>query len=402
MDQANRPKRLVRVSDIVSLNDRFEEEEIDRIVETLLLNPNEARQARRNMSLLRRVVNRGGLVPVETIDDEVAREDQARKINEVLEIFVRVNTGGTKLTRSDLMFSLIRTRWRGAREAFDELAEQVDPGRWLGIDKDFLVRGLLVISDIPVAFDVATIERHWDKMHLKFDEFSAALKSAIDFCREPYVGILSASLLQPVATLYPLIYYLSRQRNASVPDQDRYSLRSVLYFLLFNGFVRGQSPQARIRWLREAIAKSGSGLTLVDDVLKVIRDRQTTHSTDTSVEMPNWNQNLTLNIVQPAVCRDTLSWQSRVEVDHIFPQSTYREKFPNLVDDIGNKAYLGKLRNQRKNAKDPWDYFKDMPDDELDRDYLVDRSLPAADKFEEFVNVRRKRIVRVVGEFLGR
>ncbi len=226
------------------------------------------------MHLLRRLVTRHDLVLVETIDEEVSRPDQAKKINDILEIFVRVNSGGTRLSRSDLMFSLIRTRWLGAREAFDQLTEQVDPGGLLGIDKDFLLRGLLVVSDAPVTFDVDTIGRYWGTMHQRFDNFASSLKSAIDFCREPEVGILSSSLLQPIATLYPIVYYLSRQKKGSVPDQERRALRSVLYFLLFNQFIRGQSPQARIRWLREVLAKSEGGPVPVDDLLAVIRDRQ--------------------------------------------------------------------------------------------------------------------------------
>jgi hypothetical protein len=83
---------------------------------------------------------------------------------------------------------------------------------------------------------------------------------------------------------------------------------------------------------------------------------------------------------------------------HRFEEQVIREYPPAVTSGYPST----RPRNQRKNAKDPWDYFKDMPGDELDRDYLVDRSLLAADKFEEFVNVRRKRIVRVVGEFLGR
>ena len=101
---------------------------------------------------------------VETIDEEVSHAGQARTIGEILDIFVRVNQGGTRLTQSDLMFSLIKTKWVGARRAFDELVQQVDPTGVLEIDKDFLIRGLLVAADAPVAFDVATIERHWVAM----------------------------------------------------------------------------------------------------------------------------------------------------------------------------------------------------------------------------------------------
>jgi hypothetical protein len=401
-ETTNRPKRLVRVSDIIGWSHEYEDDEIGREIESIKLEGTEYTQAAKNMRLIRQVMTHPSLVLVETIDEEVSKPEQAKKINEILEIFVRVNSGGTRLSRSDLMFSLIKTRWLGAREAFDELAGQVDPGGILGIDKDFIIRGLLVISDAPVAFDVDTIERHWEVMRLKFDEFAASLKSAIDFCREPSVGILSASLLQPVATLYPLVYYLSRQRRGSVPDRERRSLRAVLYFLLFNQFIRGQSPQARIRWLRDVLAKSEAEQVPVDDLLAVIKSRQGSSSIETTVEMLNWNPNLGLNIVQPAVCRDSISWQVRAEVDHIFPQSVYREKYPELVDDIGNLAYLGKLRNIRKSAQQPWDYFAETPDEELSRDFLIERTLLAEDKFEEFVQVRREAVLTAVRNFLGR
>jgi CRISPR/Cas system Type II protein with McrA/HNH and RuvC-like nuclease domain len=62
------------------------------------------------------------------------------------------------------------------------------------------------------------------------------------------------------------------------------------------------------------------------------------------------------------VCRESLSWQVKAEVDHIFPQSRYRDRFPELIDDIGNFAYLGKLRNIRKYNDLPWEYFKEIPE----------------------------------------
>jgi hypothetical protein len=107
----------------------------------------------------------------------------------------------------------IRVKWIGARRAFDELQEQVDPDHSLGIDSDYLIRGLLVVANAPVPFDVDTIDRHWDIMQPMFATLSAALKNSIDFCQDPDVGFFSPSLLQPIATLYPIMYYLAMQRN---------------------------------------------------------------------------------------------------------------------------------------------------------------------------------------------
>ena len=119
--------------------------------------------------------------------------------------------------------------------------------------------------------------------------------------------------------------------------------------------------------------------------------------------MLGWNPRLALNIAQPAVARDTLSWQERAEVDHIFPQSGYRPLFGSLVDDIGNLAYLGKLRNIRKSDEEPSSYFENTASNELKEDFHIeDRSLLARDKFKDFVERRRALIVAEVRTFLGR
>ncbi len=402
-DESNRPKRLVRVADVIAWNAQREDEAIDTCVETAGLEGAEAKVAAQNLRLLRRVVSQPSLVSVDTIDEDIVDEAQSRGLDEILDIFVRVNSGGTRLARSDLMFSLIKTRWASARHEFDELLGQVDMAGALAIDKDFVIRGLLTVADAPPTYDVDIVIRHWDEMHKRFDAFRSALTNAIDFCQAPDVGILSASLLHPTATLFPLIYYLSKQPNGSVPDAARGPLKTFLYFLLFNGFLGGRSPEARIRYLRAEMQQlNGSELPL-PALLRVIATRQKSHSVETSAEMLNWNPRLTLNLAQPQVRRETLSWQERAEVDHVFPQSAYRPRFGDLVDDIGNFAYLGKLRNIRKTNELPSSYFKSVTDDVLARDYLIDdRALLADERFEQFVARRRDRLVQVVRAALGR
>jgi hypothetical protein len=99
--------------------------------------------------------------------------------------------------------------------------------------------------------------------------------------------------------------------------------------------------------------------------------------THTTVEMLNLNPRLALSIVQPGLAAD-LSWQVAAEVDHIFPQSTDRARFPDLVDDTGNLAYLGKLRNIGKNNQSPWAYFKDISEEETR--YRLPRATLSSDR----------------------
>jgi hypothetical protein len=396
----NRPLRLLRVSDIVNWPGHREDDEIDRAVTAVGLDGREAQLARRNLRRLRRVITDATLVAVETIDEEVLSADQARSIQEILEIFVRVNSGGTRLSRSDLMFSLIKTRHVGARHAFDKLVGEVDPGRLLGIDKDFIIKGLLMVADRPPTFEVENIERHWEEMSKHFEAFATALRAAVDFCRDPDVGIRAAVLLSPINTLLPIIYYLTRQPRGSVPEGQRNALRCLLYLLLFNGFV---NSDARIRHLREVLQRNSGERLPLEGLLGVVTARQKHHATSTAPAMLGWHIPLALNIAQPDAARETLAWQSEPQIDHIFPQADYRGKYGILVDDIGNLAYLGRLRNIRKNARPPWEYFANASDEELRDQMLVpDRSLLAEGRFTEFVELRRALIVEKVRSFLGR
>lgn len=143
------------------------------------------------------------------------------------------------------------------------------------------------------------------------------------------------------------------------------------------------------------------GLFPRDEILNVVKAKQPGSSIATSLEMLSWNPRLALNIVQPGVCRETLSWQVNAEVDHIFPQSLYRPRYDDLVDDIGNLAYLGKLRNVRKSNQQPWEYFDNTSDDDLRRDFLIERVLLKEEEFENFVKSRRNAIFGKVKEFIG-
>ena len=269
-DTLRRPKRLIRLANVIQWDRRHEEDEIKGAIDQAGLTGNEVARASTNLRNLRRAFTQGDLVPLETIDENIVNERQARTIDEILEIFVRVNSGGTRLSRSDLMFSLIKSKWTAARVNFDEVIAQVDPDGVVGIDKDFLIRGLLVNADVPIAFEVGAISRYWERMELQFNKFAAALKSVLDLCRDPDVRIVTASLLQPAASLYPLIYYVAKQKNCSVPDADRKPLKTLLYMLLFNRFLKSKNPEARLRWLREALQKADGKSFPLQKTLEVI------------------------------------------------------------------------------------------------------------------------------------
>src|SRR5262249_32581541 len=135
----------VRVADIKNWTAVQQEKQIKTMIQSIGLMDAEAERAEENMKLLRQVMRENGLVPAEIIDEDAPDADSAKNIDDILEIFVRVNQGGTKLTRSDLMFSLLKSRWSAARMSFDEVLTELRKKGHVDIDKDFIIRGLLTV-----------------------------------------------------------------------------------------------------------------------------------------------------------------------------------------------------------------------------------------------------------------
>lgn len=80
------------------------------------------------------------------------------ELDKVLNIFIRVNSGGTPLSYSDLLLSIASAQWENydAREEIIEFVDDVNAvGEGFKINKDFVLKTALVLSDFPnIAFKV--------------------------------------------------------------------------------------------------------------------------------------------------------------------------------------------------------------------------------------------------------
>lgn len=71
------------------------------------------------------------------------------------EIFVRINSGGVKLSKADLLFSTVVSEWETGREKIDQLIKEV---KKIGfeIDSDFVMRTCLYLTYNTILFKVDT------------------------------------------------------------------------------------------------------------------------------------------------------------------------------------------------------------------------------------------------------
>ena len=102
--------------------------------------------------------------------------EKSDELDKVLHIFIRVNSGGTKLSYSDLLLSIATAQWKDkdARDIIHKFVDQInaiDPG--FNVNKDLVLKSCLVLTDLKdIKFKVdnfssenmSIIESDWDNI----------------------------------------------------------------------------------------------------------------------------------------------------------------------------------------------------------------------------------------------
>ena len=103
-------------------------------------------------------MNNLSLLHTRLTNDEIINyfEVETDSIDSVLDIFVRVNSGGTVLSKSDLLFSTIVSHWDKARDEIDKLLSEINKiGEGYRFSNDFVMRACLYILAMSVSLQLA-------------------------------------------------------------------------------------------------------------------------------------------------------------------------------------------------------------------------------------------------------
>ncbi|MFT4043781.1 MAG: DUF262 domain-containing protein [Gordonia sp. (in: high G+C Gram-positive bacteria)] len=183
--------------------------------------------------------------------------------DKVLEIFVRVNSGGTTLSYSDLLLSMATNQWRDldAREEVRSLVAEINSnaGRQFSFSKDVVLKTALTIADVDVRFKVTNFtQSNMAKVEKAWPQIKGALLRAATLLQQ--FGYNERNLTAN-SVIVPLAYYL-HLRGAT----DSY----------LDSTANAADRLALQRWVTRSLIKRGiwgSGLdTLLTRIRDVLRD----------------------------------------------------------------------------------------------------------------------------------
>ena len=210
----------------------------------------------------------GGLCQV-IIKDPVIHffQEDEQDLNRVLNIFVRLNSGGIPLSYSDLLLSIATAQWKtDAREAIYGLVDDLNGlGEGFNFDKDFVLKSSLVLTDRPdIGFNVENFDRA--NMQAIEESWETAVRQPLIRATELAAALgYHGKTLTSANVLIPVAYYLKRIGSpanfATHPDygNDRAKLRRWLIVGLLKG-VFSAKTDTLLNAVRGAIQESvGSG-----------------------------------------------------------------------------------------------------------------------------------------------
>ena len=182
-------------------------------------------------------------------------EETEQDIEKVLNIFTRINSGGTILNYSDLLLSTATALWEH-HDARDEINNLTDEINRIGINvnKDFIMKSSLVLSDLDIAFKVKNFNK--SNTHKIEDNWQSIKQFLILTSKLIINSGYKDEFITSYNALMPIAYYLKKSKA----DDD--FLDSVKYT---------KNREIIIKWFAMVlISKSFGGAS--DSILNQYRD----------------------------------------------------------------------------------------------------------------------------------
>lgn len=326
--------------------------------------------------------------------------------DDVVEIFIRANSGGTKLGKSDLLFSLLNATWEVANENMEELLESLNR-HGFRFDRDFVLKTCLVLLGQKARYDVEKFRRAGvrEDIEKNWIAISDAIKDVLDQVRSrTYIQCDKA--LPSYLSLIPLVYARYKWPGAwKTVDFEEYLLRSLLAGAfsgqpdnLIDALTTLMDHEGRFEAesVFNTIRTQGRSLDLTEDRLW-----QMGYGSDTI--------HLLFNLWYRQFKYDPAFDNNLPQVDHIFPQSElkqvkeksstsgrmvmkYKESDRN---ELANCMLLTREENgpSGKRAIVPSVWFASKPLSYLNMHLIPpDPNLWELDNFKEFIRARRALI----------
>lgn len=345
--------------------------------------------------------------------------ERGESLDKVLNIFIRVNSGGTQLNYSDLLLSVATAQWKvkDAREEITSLVDEINKfGDGFNINKDFVLKNCLVLGGFrDVAFKVDNFNQdNMIAIENKWNEISKAIKATFVLLHSFGYQRDTLTSNNAVIPISAYLYKIGSPTSFSVSHSYKEDRDKILKFIVSVLLKRtfGGQPDNVLRPIREVIDNSDNGFPLEGIVNKLRGSAKSILFNDDEIDnlfYYQYAQAYTYSSL--AFIYPSLDFRNKFHQDHIFPQKLFNRKElarQGIADDeidfflknyncLANLQLLDGTQNIGKSATEFDCWIKKEYSDEQDRKAYMKRNyIPNVDlslkNFKEFIEERKKLI----------
>ncbi len=334
-------------------------------------------------------------------------EEKEKNLDKVLNIFIRVNSGGEKLSYSDLLMSILTASFSSdIREKMNELVDALKIKGFSNMEQDQVLKTCLLLIGKDTTFElknfnknnIKKIEENWEKIT---ESIYNAAKLLETFGYVKYLG--SAYILSSLA----YFYFLNPKMDKNDEEQALKFVRNAQIMGYFGGstdtklsIIDHSIKEARtFEAFNQNLAKHQTNpLKITNDAIEgmVFFDRHARVFPVLQILYPNLNYKTTT-----------------FHIDHIYPKSKFKKENEKLDKDFyGNHSYIYNLQllegqeNIAKKDKDPEVWLKEECKNEQaieeykKRNYIDPKLKLEWENIKEFREKREEAIITKLKEVL--
>jgi len=326
-------------------------------------------------------------------------------IDDIANIFVRVNFAGTKVKGTDIYSTMITVIRPDLVKELKEFSNQ------LQIDIDY---GILVRTFIAFLTDgVVKLESRVLNQAEKLKEILKSKEDILPLIKERVKEYTNKvlELLQengfkeiPTGNVLPVMSYYLYKKGDSITNEEKIGL--IKWFILVTFFQRySTSTETRMNEDLKIIKEKGSYKDLIKKIVEKegnIVDRIKTYLEEGKYEEARYKLLLfTLLKFSNAkdLCNNGDFTYDYFTIHHIFPKKILSDlkKDETIINDIGNLTILTADSNLKLSDTLPEEYLSRCKDEQLKAHYIpIEKELWRLDNVDEFIKKRKEMLMKAV------
>ncbi|GAA9001335.1 DUF262 domain-containing protein [Helicobacter pylori] len=334
-------------------------------------------------------------------------EETEKNLNKVLNIFIRVNSGGVKLSYSDLLMSILTASFSSdIREKMNELVDTLKDKGFSNMGQDQVLKTCLLLIGKDTTFElknfnkknIKEIEENWEKIT---DSIYNATELLETFGYAGYLG-------------------------------SAYILSSLAYFYFLNSKMNENDKEQALKFVRNAQITSyfsSTTDTKLSAIAHSIKEARTFEAFNHNLaKHQTWPLKITNDAIEDMMCSSShalvfpilrilypnLNYKTTIfHIDHIYPKSKFNKENKKLNKDFykwGNYLFnlqlLEGAENSAKKDKDPEVWLKEVYKNEQaieeykKRNYIDPNLKLEWENIKEFREKREEAIIKKLKEVL--